>query len=80
MATNPIDNLFAITNKRFTQNLQKLSKFPHLGASDEEGFRRIQICHTCQYFKIETALCDKCKCYVDIISDIAKFQCPDNKW
>ena len=75
-----INRIFENQNRKFVKNLMTLKKFPYTPISSDKKNARTDICNQCQYFVATDNKCNKCMCYVDIVTEIELFKCPENKW
>jgi hypothetical protein len=75
-----INRIFENQNRKFVKNLMTLKKFPYTPISADKKNARTDICNQCQYFVATDNKCNKCMCYVDIVTEIELFKCPENKW
>jgi hypothetical protein len=54
---------------------------PNEKRSDEEEFeRRMDICRSCEFFRVRTETCRKCGCFMKLKTKLERANCPIGKW
>ena len=41
---------------------------------------RLEICHTCDFYRPKTNQCKKCGCFMKLKTSLANAKCPLGKW
>lgn len=49
-------------------------------SSEDEFQRRMDICRSCEYFRVKTETCRKCGCFMKLKTKLERSHCPINKW
>lgn len=49
-------------------------------SSEDEFQRRMDICRSCEFFRVKTETCRKCGCFMKLKTKLERSHCPINKW
>lgn len=82
----PNDNM--PTEEEFEENIKALREVrpwdllnPSQKRVDpEEKKRRMLICRSCEFFREKSQTCQKCGCFMNLKTVLAKAYCPEHKW
>jgi hypothetical protein len=49
-------------------------------SSEQEFDRRMDICRSCEFFRVKTETCKKCGCFMKLKTKLERAHCPIGKW